>query len=99
MRVPQPSPGTPALGSAREPHCHCERREAISWRWGLLRRSAPRNDSVALMTDDLAYTSAAKLTALIARGAVSPVEVVDAVLDRIEQAQPALNAFITMCGE
>src|SRR6266403_2738747 len=51
------------------------------------------------MTDDLAYTSATELTALIARRAVSPVEAVDAVLERIERAQPALNAFITVCGE
>src|SRR5207253_3325046 len=62
--------------------------------WGLLRRFAPRNDSVALMTDDLAFTSAAELARLIAGRQVSPVEVVDAVLDRIERAQPALNAFI-----
>ena len=51
------------------------------------------------MTDDLAYTSAAELAALIARRAVSPVEVVDAVLGHIERAQPALNAFITVCGQ
>jgi aspartyl-tRNA(Asn)/glutamyl-tRNA(Gln) amidotransferase subunit A len=57
------------------------------------------NDSVALMTDDLGYTSAAELAALIARRAVSPVEAVDAVLGRIEKAQPVLNAFITVCGE
>jgi aspartyl-tRNA(Asn)/glutamyl-tRNA(Gln) amidotransferase subunit A len=49
-----------------------------------------------LMTDDLAFTSAAELAALIARRAVSPVELVDAVLDRIERSQPALNAFITV---
>src|SRR6266513_1605299 len=51
------------------------------------------------MTDDVAYRSAAELTALIARRAVSPLEVVDAVLERIERAQPVLNAFITVCGE
>src|SRR5258705_6894453 len=51
------------------------------------------------MTDDLAYTSAAELAALIARRAVSPVEIVDAVLGHIERAQPALNAFITVCGQ
>src|SRR6202023_939765 len=38
----------------------------------------------------------AELAALIARRAVSPVELVDAVLDRIERSQPALNAFITV---
>ena len=51
------------------------------------------------MTDDLAYTSAAELARLIAGREVSPVEVVDGVLDRIERAQPVLNAFITVCVE
>ena len=51
------------------------------------------------MIDDLAYTSAAELAGLIAQRKVSPVEVADAVLERIERAQPALNAFITVCGE
>jgi len=51
------------------------------------------------MTGDLAYTSAAELAALIARRAVSPVEIVDAVLRRIEKTQPTLNAFITVCAE
>src|SRR5438552_14948962 len=67
--------------------------------WGLLRRPAPRNDSVALLTDDLVFTSAAELARLSARRQVSPVEAVDAVLERVERAQPALNAFITVCGE
>jgi aspartyl-tRNA(Asn)/glutamyl-tRNA(Gln) amidotransferase subunit A len=51
------------------------------------------------MTDDLAYTSAAELAALVARRAVSPVEIVDLVLARIEKAQPTINAFITVCVE
>jgi len=51
------------------------------------------------MTDDLAFTSAAELAQLIAGRKVSPVETVDAVLDGIERAQPALNAFITVCAE
>src|SRR5437762_14344543 len=51
------------------------------------------------MTDDLAYTSAAQLAVLIARRAVSPVEVVEGVLARIEKTQPVLNAFITVCAE
>jgi aspartyl-tRNA(Asn)/glutamyl-tRNA(Gln) amidotransferase subunit A len=51
------------------------------------------------MTADLAYTSAAELAALIARRAVSPVEAVDVVLDRIEKTQPTINAFITVCAE
>lgn len=51
------------------------------------------------MSDDLAFTSAAELAALIARRAVSPVEIVEDVLGRIGETQPSLNAFITVCGE
>src|SRR5438105_14139658 len=51
------------------------------------------------MTEDIAYTSAAELAALIAQRVVSPVELVDVVLDRIEKTQPTLNAFITMCAD
>src|SRR5438067_2824415 len=51
------------------------------------------------MTNDLAFTSAAELAQLIAGRKVSAVETVDAVLDGIERAQPALNAFITVCAE
>src|SRR5690242_350573 len=51
------------------------------------------------MAADLAYTPAAELAVLIARRAVSPVEAVDGVLDRIEKTQPTLNAFITVCAE
>ena len=51
------------------------------------------------MTDDLAFTSAAGLAALIARRAVSPVEIVELVLARIADSQPTLNAFITVCAD
>src|SRR5713226_8754738 len=51
------------------------------------------------MTDDLAYASATELAALIARRAVSPVEVANGLLARIEKTQPVLNAFITVCAE
>jgi aspartyl-tRNA(Asn)/glutamyl-tRNA(Gln) amidotransferase subunit A len=51
------------------------------------------------MSDDLAYTSAAGLAQMIARRAVSPVEIVDLVLARIERTQPTINAFITVCAE
>src|SRR5579862_8684667 len=47
----------------------------------------------------LAFTSAADLAALIASKALSPVELVDDVLARIEGAQPSLNAYITVCAE
>src|SRR5260370_957960 len=48
---------------------------------------------------DLAFMPAAELAALIARRAGSPVEIVDAGLDRIHRAPPRLNAFITVCGD
>src|SRR5262245_36517577 len=51
------------------------------------------------MTDDLSFTSAAELALLIARRAVSPVEIVELVLRRIEQSQASLNAFITVCAD
>src|SRR4051794_41856470 len=51
------------------------------------------------MPDDLAFTSAAELAARIAQRVVSPVEIVDIVLDRIEKTQPTLNAFITVCAD
>src|SRR5437016_648254 len=51
------------------------------------------------MMEDVAFTPAAELAALIARRAVSSVEIVDIVLDRIEKTQPTLNAFMTVCAE
>jgi len=48
---------------------------------------------------DLAFTAAAELAGMVARRALSPVELVDAVLARIERAQPVLNAFITIAAE
>jgi len=51
------------------------------------------------MMTDLAFTPAAELARLIARRELSPVELVDMVLARIEGAQPTLNAFITVTAE
>src|SRR5215212_224743 len=45
--------------------------------------------------DALCRLSAARLAALIRRQEVSPVEVVDAVLARMERFEPVLNAFMT----
>jgi aspartyl-tRNA(Asn)/glutamyl-tRNA(Gln) amidotransferase subunit A len=45
---------------------------------------------------DLPWLSAVELTALIRRKAVSPVEVVEAVLARLERLNPGLNAFCTV---
>src|SRR5918996_6104385 len=45
-------------------------------------------------SDELAYASAAELAARIRRRELSPVEVVDAFIARIEARNPSLNAFV-----
>jgi aspartyl-tRNA(Asn)/glutamyl-tRNA(Gln) amidotransferase subunit A len=52
------------------------------------------------MSDErLCWTPATELAALIRRKKVSPVEVLDAVLDRIERINPKLNAFVTLTAD
>jgi aspartyl-tRNA(Asn)/glutamyl-tRNA(Gln) amidotransferase subunit A len=48
---------------------------------------------------ELCYMSAGELSRLIADRQVSPVEVVDAHLARIEATEPTLNSFITLLPE
>ena len=45
---------------------------------------------------DLCYLSAQELRALYLKRELSPVEVTEAVLSRIDQLDPHLNAFITV---
>ena len=45
-------------------------------------------------TDDLCWLSAAELAALVRRKKVSPVEILSAVLDRIDKVNPRLNAYV-----
>lgn len=45
-------------------------------------------------SDELGYVSASELADRIRRRDVSPVEVVDAAIDRIETRNPSLNAFV-----
>jgi aspartyl-tRNA(Asn)/glutamyl-tRNA(Gln) amidotransferase subunit A len=52
-----------------------------------------------LANEELCWRPAAELAALIRRKKVSPVEVVDAVLDRIEKVNPKLNAFVTVTAD
>lgn len=52
-----------------------------------------------MSVDDLAFASIAELAPLLRTRAVSPVEVADAVLARIEREDPRLNAFITVTGD
>jgi aspartyl-tRNA(Asn)/glutamyl-tRNA(Gln) amidotransferase subunit A len=47
----------------------------------------------------LAFASAAELAALVANRQVSPVELVDDAITRIEASQGTVNAFITVCAE
>jgi aspartyl-tRNA(Asn)/glutamyl-tRNA(Gln) amidotransferase subunit A len=49
--------------------------------------------------DELDFLSAVDLAAMIRTRKVSPVEVIKAALARIEQHNPALNAFVTMHTE
>jgi Asp-tRNA(Asn)/Glu-tRNA(Gln) amidotransferase A subunit family amidase len=49
--------------------------------------------------DELCFIPAVELRELMRRGEVSPVEAVDAVLDRIERVNPALNAFVTLLAD
>jgi aspartyl-tRNA(Asn)/glutamyl-tRNA(Gln) amidotransferase subunit A len=48
---------------------------------------------------DLCYTPATELAALIRSRALSPVELVRAVLERIEHVNPVINAFCTVTAE
>jgi len=52
-----------------------------------------------MATADLVWRSALELAALIRAKQVSPVEVVDAVLARIERLHPALNCYATVTAE
>jgi amidase len=47
-----------------------------------------------LSTDDLAYMSAAEIAERVRRRSLSPVEIVDACIARIERRNPTLNAFV-----
>ena len=46
--------------------------------------------------DELALLTIKEASALIEKREVSPVELIDATLDRVDRLQPALNAFITV---
>ncbi|EON19515.1 hypothetical protein C265_11671 [Cupriavidus sp. GA3-3] len=51
------------------------------------------------MTTDLTYADATKLAELIRTRKVSPVEVMQAHLDRIEALNPSLNAIVTVADD
>lgn len=51
------------------------------------------------MATELAWMSAVELARLIRRGKLSPVELLDATLDRISHLNPAINAFCTIAAD
>jgi aspartyl-tRNA(Asn)/glutamyl-tRNA(Gln) amidotransferase subunit A len=48
---------------------------------------------------DLCFVPATQLVRLVQKGEISPVELVEAVLGRIQDLQPKLNAFAAICFE
>src|SRR5713101_5166505 len=61
------------------------------------RSSAEMKGRIMALTDELAYTSVADLALRIRRRQLSPVEVVDAFIARIEARNPSITAFV-YCG-
>ena len=51
------------------------------------------------MATELEWTSATELAKLIRRGKLSPVELVDALLARIERVNPTVNAYCTVTAD
>ncbi|MDA1258500.1 MAG: amidase family protein [Chloroflexi bacterium] len=52
-----------------------------------------------MSSERMAYTSAMELAGLVRTRQVSPVEITEAALRRIEASQPVLNAFITVARD
>ena len=49
--------------------------------------------------DDILHASIAQIAAQIRKGEISPVELIEATLEKIDQCEPQLNAFITVFRE
>ena len=52
-----------------------------------------------MANSDIVFKSGTELSALIKARQISPVEVVQAYLDRIQTLNPSINAFITVTGD
>ena len=50
-------------------------------------------------SSEIPFLSATELASYIEKKQISPVEAVEAYLSRIEQVNPKLNAYITLCAE
>jgi aspartyl-tRNA(Asn)/glutamyl-tRNA(Gln) amidotransferase subunit A len=51
------------------------------------------------VSDDLCFTPATELAPMIRRKDISPVELLDAVLARVEAVEPTVNAFATLTAD
>jgi amidase len=49
--------------------------------------------------DSLAFLTATEQAALVASGEVSPVELVETYLERIQRLDPELNCYVTVCAD
>src|ERR1700737_2894055 len=70
-----------------------------SHRRGARPRPAPRSARRAPMTADLVHRSAVELAGLIRARTISPLELVQAYLARIDRWNEALGAYVTVCRE
>src|SRR6266850_411020 len=52
-----------------------------------------------MASEELCWMPASEMAGLIRRKKLSPVEAIDAVLDRIAKVDPKLNAFVTLTAE
>ena len=51
------------------------------------------------MNEELCFTTATEIAVRIRRRELSPVEVVDAFLERIEDRNGEINAYVTLLGD
>lgn len=51
------------------------------------------------MSDDLVFSDATALAELVRNKAVSPVEIMQAHLDRVERLNPDINAIVTVADD
>lgn len=51
------------------------------------------------MTDDIPWLSAVEIASRVRAGDLSPVDVVEAFLSRIERRNPDTNAYVTVCAD
>ncbi|MHB8508907.1 MAG: amidase [Candidatus Dormibacteria bacterium] len=61
--------------------------------------NAPRGPHQSVSTDDLAFLPALEQARLVRQREVSPVELVQTYLQRIERLDPTLNSYITVVGD